>query len=191
MSWLRQLCHNFTKFAKIDTSLANKTSLISNARKYSTIPTPYEVVNPNESNKLKNEIIAKVNNEHKDRLFAIVHLAGKQFKVTEGDVIIVEGYWPPTCGDKINLDKVLVLGAPNFTLIGRPLIQSNLVDVHATVIEKTLSHSKVNFKKKRRKQYKQINFYRIHQTMLRINKVGFAGELNKPMEITVKERSFS
>ncbi|KAK5643280.1 hypothetical protein RI129_007125, partial [Pyrocoelia pectoralis] len=103
------------------------------------------------------EVIAKVNNERKDRLFAIVHVAGKQFKVTEGDVIIIEGYWPPTAGDKINLDKVLMLGAQNFTLIGRPLIQNNLIDVHATVIEKTLSHTKVNFKKKRRKQYKRIN----------------------------------
>lgn len=40
------------------------------------------------------------------RLFAIVHVAGKQFKITEGDVIIIEGYWPPTVGDKLNLDKV-------------------------------------------------------------------------------------
>lgn len=43
------------------------------------------------------------------RLFAVVHLAGKQFKITEGDVIIVEGYWPPTTGDKISLDKVGVI----------------------------------------------------------------------------------
>lgn len=41
------------------------------------------------------------------RLFAIIHVAGKQFKVTDGDVIIIEGYWPPNVGDKISLDKVL------------------------------------------------------------------------------------
>lgn len=40
------------------------------------------------------------------RLFAIVHLCGKQFKVTAGDIILVEGYWPPAIGDKIRLDKV-------------------------------------------------------------------------------------
>lgn len=40
------------------------------------------------------------------RLFAIVHLCGKQFKVTAGDIILVEGYWPPATGDKIRLDKV-------------------------------------------------------------------------------------
>lgn len=36
----------------------------------------------------------------------MVYIAGKQFKVTKGDVIIIEGYWPPTAGDKISLDKV-------------------------------------------------------------------------------------
>lgn len=40
------------------------------------------------------------------RLFAVVHLCGKQFKVTAGDIILVEGYWPPATGDKIRLDKV-------------------------------------------------------------------------------------
>ena len=115
----------------------------------------------------------------------MVHITGKQFKVTKGDVIIIEGYWPPTAGDKISLDKVyfvyclikiaklykfndfislfcyytqiLLVGAADFTLIGRPLIERGLVTVHATIIEKTLSHTKTHFKKKRRKQYKRIN----------------------------------
>lgn len=45
-------------------------------------------------------------NNKQGRLFAVVHLSGKQIKVTEGDVVIVEGYWPPTTGDRIKLDKV-------------------------------------------------------------------------------------
>lgn len=51
------------------------------------------------------------------RLFAVVHLAGKQFKITEGDVIIIEGYWPPDIGDKIKLDKVLSLKSINLFII--------------------------------------------------------------------------
>lgn len=53
-----------------------------------------------------NKVQELAKNNKQGRLFAIVHLAGKQFKVTEGDVIIVEGNWPPTVGDKISLDKV-------------------------------------------------------------------------------------
>lgn len=50
-----------------------------------------------------------ITNNKAGRLFAVVHLAGKQFKITEGDVVIIEGYWPPTVGDKISLDKVTIV----------------------------------------------------------------------------------
>lgn len=50
-----------------------------------------------------------------------------------------------------------MLSGIDFSLIGRPLVERGLVNVHATVIEKTLSHTKTHFRKKRRKQYKRIN----------------------------------
>lgn len=49
------------------------------------------------------------------------------------------------------------MGAKDFSLIGRPLVQHGLVSIVATVIEKTLSHTKTHFRKKRRKQYKRIH----------------------------------
>jgi len=52
---------------------------------------------------------------------------------------------------------VLLAGGSDFTLIGRPIISPELVSVHATVIEKALSHIKTVFKKKPRKQYQRIN----------------------------------
>lgn len=58
----------------------------------------------------KQNVIEKVNNQiaqqNEGRLFAVVHLCGKQFKITAGDIILVDGYWPPDTGDKIRLDKV-------------------------------------------------------------------------------------
>lgn len=111
------------------------------------------------------------------RLFAVVHLAGKQFKVTPGDILIVEGYWPPQNGDKIRLDKVLLAGGKDFSVIGTPMVQPGLVDVQATVIEKTLSHIRTHFKKKRRKQFMRINFYRSENTMVRINSIEFTGPI--------------
>lgn len=114
------------------------------------------------------------------RLFAVVHLCGKQFKVTAGDVILVEGYWPPNIGDRIRLDKVLVAGGADFTLVGRPLVQRDLVHVQATVVEKTLTHTKTHFRKKRRKQYMRINFHRSPNTMLMINSVELVGKVDDP-----------
>lgn len=55
-------------------------------------------------------VIEKVNNQlsqqNEGRLFAVVHLCGKQFKITAGDIVMVQGYWPPNIGDKLRLDKV-------------------------------------------------------------------------------------
>jgi len=195
---LKQLCCKVQSFARIATiSPSMKQVYIpsmfnSHNRFYSNAPTPHEVIDTNKDELVTEDVIKKVNQQavvkEQGRLFAVVHLAGKQFKITEGDAIIIEGYWPPTVGDKISLDKVLMLGASDFTLIGRPLIQTGLVDIHATVIEKTLSHTKTNFKKKRRKQYKRINFYRIQQTMLRINKVEIIGKLNDFPDVTSVDR---
>ncbi|XP_017138979.1 39S ribosomal protein L21, mitochondrial [Drosophila miranda] len=122
-----------------------------------------------------NQQVAKM---EQGRLFAVVHLCGKQFKITAGDIILVEGYWPPTIGDEISLDKVLLAGARDFTLIGRPILESGLVTVKATVVEKTLTHTKTHFKKKRRKQYMRINFQRSPNTMIRINSI----ELARPVD---------
>uniref|UniRef100_A0A182YCE7 Large ribosomal subunit protein bL21m n=1 Tax=Anopheles stephensi TaxID=30069 RepID=A0A182YCE7_ANOST len=113
------------------------------------------------------------------RLFAVVQLCGKQFKITSGDIIVVEGYWPPENGDKLRLDKVLLAGSKDFSLIGRPLLTPGLVDVQATIIEKTLSHTRTHFRKKRRKQYTRINFYRTQQTMIRINSIDITRKLSE------------
>lgn len=113
------------------------------------------------------------------RNFAIVHLLGKQWRVTDGDLLVVEGYWPPNIGDKISLDKVLLAATKDFSLIGRPIVQPGLVSVTATVISKGLSHTRTHFKKKRRKQFMRINFQRAEQTMLRINSVVIHNKINE------------
>ncbi|XP_017841452.2 39S ribosomal protein L21, mitochondrial [Drosophila busckii] len=123
------------------------------------------------------KINQQIGKSEQGRLFAVVHLCGKQFKVTPGDIILVEGYWPPTTGDEISLDKVMLAGARDFTLIGRPILEAGQVTVKATIIEKTLQHTKTHFKKKRRKQYMRINFQRSPNTMIRINSI----EVNRPL----------
>ncbi|GFG32617.1 hypothetical protein Cfor_12368 [Coptotermes formosanus] len=140
-----------------------------------------------EEEKQSNEIISKVNNQllqqNEGRLFAVVHICGKQFKVTTEDLIIIEGNWAPQLGDQIKLEKVLLVGGSDFTLIGRPIVSPELVSVHATVIEKALSHIKTIFKKKPRKQYQRINFNRTPHTMLRINSIRIKPEVNVKKDV--------
>ncbi|XP_068629970.1 large ribosomal subunit protein bL21 [Battus philenor] len=128
------------------------------------------------------DVIATCNKlieEKPSRNFAIIHLLGKQWRVSDGDLLVVEGYWPPNIGDKIKLEKVLLAATKDFSLIGRPLVQPGLVNVTATIISKGLSHTRTHFKKKRRKQFMRINFQRAQQTMLRINSVDICNKINE------------
>ncbi|KAK7463218.1 hypothetical protein BaRGS_00038203 [Batillaria attramentaria] len=122
------------------------------------------------------ELAQKVNEslDQKDhgRLFAVVRIAGVQRKVTAEDVIVIEGYtFPPTVGDRLRLEKVLLVGGRDFTLIGQPMISRDQVKVEATVIEKTLSHNRVWSTYRRRKRFRKLKVFRIPQTMLVINSI--------------------
>jgi ribosomal protein L21 len=44
--------------------------------------------------------------QNEGRLFAVVHICGKQFKVTTEDLVIIEGHWAPQIGDQLKLEKV-------------------------------------------------------------------------------------
>lgn len=137
-----------------------------------------------------NEINNQIATNTTGRMFAVVQLCGKQFKVTENDIIIIQGYWPPNIGDHIKLEKVLLIGSTDFTLVGRPLLNRELVSVDATVIEKTLSHTKTHFRFQKRKQYRRINFYKEQHTMLRINCININGNIDEKKEVEGLDRVY-
>ncbi|XP_020296557.1 39S ribosomal protein L21, mitochondrial [Pseudomyrmex gracilis] len=137
-----------------------------------------------------NEINNQIARNKVGRMFAVVQICGKQFKVTENDILIIEGGWPPTIGDRLKLEKVLLVGSSAFTLVGRPILNRELVSVDATVIEKTLSHTKTRFRFIPRKQYRRINFYRIQFTMLRINSIRINGNIDEKKEFEGLDRVY-
>ena len=78
-------------------------------------------------------------------------------RVTDGDLVFVEGVSPVDIGDIIRLEKILLVGSRDFTLLGRPTLRPDLVKIEATVVEKSLADTVTHFKKKRRKQYMRTN----------------------------------
>ncbi|KAL8170113.1 UNVERIFIED_CONTAM: 39S ribosomal protein L21, mitochondrial, partial [Gekko kuhli] len=97
-----------------------KTSLSSPPWPEIKLPDPAEDI------KHHRELVEKVNEQIADRqygrLFAVVHFASRQWKVTSEDLILIEGHIPAECGDRIRMEKVLLVGAEDFTLLGRPLL---------------------------------------------------------------------
>ncbi|XP_011261842.1 39S ribosomal protein L21, mitochondrial [Camponotus floridanus] len=137
-----------------------------------------------------NEINNQIAMDKTGRMFAVVQVCGKQFKVTENDIIIIEGFWPPNIGDHLKLEKVLLVGSTDFTLVGRPILNRELASVDVTVIEKTLSHTKTRFRFRKRKQYRRINFCRIQHTMLRINCININGNIDEKKEVEGLDRVY-
>uniref|UniRef100_A0A7M5VAS8 Large ribosomal subunit protein bL21m n=1 Tax=Clytia hemisphaerica TaxID=252671 RepID=A0A7M5VAS8_9CNID len=107
------------------------------------------------------------------KLFAVVHISGKQFKVAHNDVIMTNNKIEAECGDTIRLEKVLAVGGRNFTLLGQPLLKRDLVNVEAMVMEKTKGEKKIAFKKKRRKGYKRWKGHRQDLSVLKIKSINF------------------
>ncbi|NXN97081.1 RM21 protein, partial [Rhinopomastus cyanomelas] len=130
---------------------------------------------PAEEAKHHAELVRKVNEliaaGRHGRLFAVVHFASKQWKVTSEDLIMMDNVLQAECGDRIRLEKVLLVGADDFTLIGRPLLGKDLVRVEATVVEKTESWPKVNMRFRKRRGYQRTKFIVSPQTVLRINTI--------------------
>ncbi|XP_029284226.1 large ribosomal subunit protein bL21m [Cottoperca gobio] len=111
------------------------------------------------------------------RLFAVVHFASRQWKVTGEDLILIENHIEAECGERIRMEKVLLVGAEDFTLMGRPLLGKDLVRVEATVIEKTESNPKVHMRFWRRHRFERKRIIIQPQTVLRINSIELAPRL--------------
>lgn len=124
-----------------------------------------------------NTVNQKIHRQDFGRLFAVVYFAGHQWKVTDEDLIMIENHIAAECGEQIRMEKVLLVGAEEFTLIGRPLLSKELVRVDATVIEKTESWPKVNMRFWKRHRYQRKKIIIQPQTVLRINSIKVAPRL--------------
>jgi len=101
-------------------------------------------------------------------MFAVVEIAGQQYKVSKADTIHVPKL-ESEVGQKVTFEKVLVVGDDKQTRIGAPYISGTLVEAK---VVKHLRDDKVTvFKKNRRKGYKVRRGHRQQYTTLEITKV--------------------
>lgn len=129
------------------------------------------------------EVFSKVNKIISSRdfgqTFAVVHLYSTQMLVHLGDIISLQIDVPINVGEKIKLEKCLLVGNSEFTLVGRPILNRDLVQVEATVVEKTMSQTYFNmYHIPRRHGYRRYRFQRNPLTMMRITDITVCHPLN-------------
>ena len=105
-------------------------------------------------------------------MYAIVEIAGQQFKVQKDQKVFVHRL-PGAEGEVVNFDHVLLLDNDGQVTIGAPVIEG------AAVAAKILRHLKgdkvIVFKKKRRKGYKKKNGHRQYLTEIVVEDVVASG----------------
>ncbi len=105
-------------------------------------------------------------------MYAIVEIAGQQFKVAKDQKVYVHRL-QGEAGSEVTFDNVLLLDDNGSVSIGAPAIEG------AAVTAKILSHLKgdkvIVFKKKRRKGYKKKNGHRQYLSEIQIESIASSG----------------
>lgn len=105
-------------------------------------------------------------------MYAIVEIAGQQFKVAQDQKVFVHRLDAEE-GKKVNFDNVLLLDDDKNVTIGAPAI--NGASVEAKVLKHLKGDKVIVFKKKRRKGYRVKNGHRQYLTEILIEKISASG----------------
>ncbi len=114
-------------------------------------------------------------------MFAVIKTGGKQYKVAEKDVLVIEKL-EGDAGDSIEFSDVLMVGTEGNMEIGAPLVSGAMVV--ATVVRQTRGKKIVVFKKKRRKNYRRKAGHKQDLTLVEITDILTGGK--KPTKAKAK-----
>ena len=101
-------------------------------------------------------------------MYAVVRSGGKQYRVSEGDVIRVE-LLDGEIGSQISLNEVLLVGEGESIQIGKPLVAS--AEVTAQIVGHGRAKKITIYKMKRRKNYRRTQGHRQGFTALKIQTI--------------------
>ncbi|MBS1783538.1 MAG: 50S ribosomal protein L21 [Bacteroidetes bacterium] len=97
-------------------------------------------------------------------MFAIVNIAGQQFKVAKDQELFVHRL-SGNVGDKVEFSEVLMSGSENNISL------NGAVKVQAEILDHLKGEKVLIFKKKRRKGYQKLNGHRQYLTKIRIQSI--------------------
>lgn len=91
--------------------------------------------------------------------YAVVEHGGKQYRVSPGDVLLVDRTVPDLkAGDELRFDRVMMLSQNDAVTVGKPVVEG--ASVLGQVVDAERGKKLIVFKKKRRKGYKRTQGHR-------------------------------
>ncbi len=100
-------------------------------------------------------------------MYAIIATGGKQYKVSEGDIITIEKLGVDA-GEKVTFDQVLAIGGDSLK-VGTPTVDG--ASVEASVLKEGRAKKVIVYKFKPKKGYHKKNGHRQPFTQVKIEKI--------------------
>jgi len=119
-------------------------------------------------------------------MYAIVDIAGQQFKIEKDQQIFVHRLEAKE-GSQVDFEKVLLLDNAGKVNVGTPVIKG--AKITAKVLEHLKDDKVIVFKKKRRKGYRVKNGHRQYLTKLEILKIEEKSSVGKKAAVKVEANS--
>jgi large subunit ribosomal protein L21 len=103
-----------------------------------------------------------------ETVYAVIMSGGKQYRVSEGEVVRLEELEAES-GAQVEFKDVLLVKTDEQTYIGRPLVAG--ASVQGTVQAKGRGDTVLVLKYKKKKQYKRTRGHRQHYSEVHIDKI--------------------
>ncbi len=101
-------------------------------------------------------------------MYAIVKTGGKQYQVSEGDVLYIEKL-DIADGEKVVFEEILVVSKDGDVLVGTPVVEG--AKVEGTVLKQGKGKKVIVFKYKPKKDYRKKQGHRQPYTKVQIDKI--------------------
>lgn len=101
-------------------------------------------------------------------MYAVIESGGRQFRISEGDVIRVDAL-PQAIGDQVEIDRVLLIGGGSDTKVGRPVVEG--AKVLARVEAADQGQKILVWKYRAKQRYRRRQGHRASLTRLRVERI--------------------
>ena len=101
-------------------------------------------------------------------MYAVIQTGGKQYRVSEGDLVTVEKL-NGVAGDPVEIASVLMIAEGSQVIVGQAQLQR--ARVRGTIVRQERGPKVLIYKHKRRKGYQKRQGHRQSQTLLRVNAI--------------------
>ena len=106
-------------------------------------------------------------------MFAVIKTGGKQYKVSEGDTIVIEKL-DAEAGKDVTFDNVLMLGSGESVTVGAPLVAG--ATVSGEIAEHMRGPKLITRKKRQRQTYRRTIGHKPHLTTVTITSINADGK---------------